>query len=59
MGYQYKYETFRADSGDFNKNFTSYLNERARDKWRVKDCSYCHGSDGNRVYASCMFERKS
>ena len=59
MRYNYKYETFRADSGDFNKHFTAYLNERASDNWRVKECSYCHGSENKKVYASCMFEQES
>lgn len=59
MSYRYNYETFRAKSGAFDKDFTAYLNERANDGWRVKDCSYCHGSESKKVYASCMFERKS
>lgn len=59
MSYSYKFETFRADSGAFDKEFTAYLNERAAKKWRVKDCSYSHGLESKKVYASCMFERQS
>lgn len=59
MSYSYKYETFRANSGAFDKDFTAYLNERAEKNWRVKNCSYCHGADSKKIYASCMFERKS
>lgn len=59
MSYSYKYETFRAKSGEFDKDFSAYLNERAKKNWRVKSCSYCHGHNSKKVYASCMFERKS
>ena len=59
MGYSYKYETFRAQTGKFDKDFTAYLNERSADKWRVRHCNYCHGSSDGKVYASCMFERKT
>ena len=59
MSFQYSYETFRADSGNFNKDFTQYLNERGSEKWRVKHCSYCHGTKDGKLYASCMFERES
>ena len=59
MSYSYKYETFRADSGEFDRQFTAYLNERAGDHWRVKHCNYCHGSSDGKMYASCMFERSS
>ena len=59
MSYSYKYETFRSDAGKFDQDFTTYLNERAKDKWRVMQCNYCHGSTDGKMYASCMFERKS
>jgi len=59
MAYKYKYETFRAPAAEFDKQFTSYLNERAEHHWRVKHCNYCHGSSDNKQYASCMFERSS
>jgi hypothetical protein len=59
MNHTYKYETFRADAGDFDKQFTTYLNERAGDNWRVKHCNYCHGSTDSKMYAACMFERES
>ena len=49
---QYKYETFRAKSGEFDKKFTEYLN------WNVKHCNYCHGTQGGHTYAACMFERR-
>ena len=54
MAYSYKYETFRADSGKFDQDFSTYLNERASQKWRVKQCNYCHGSSDGKLYASCM-----
>jgi hypothetical protein len=57
--YNYKYETFRADDGKFNQDFSAYLNERASDNWRVMQCSYSHGCSDGKSYASCLFERKS
>lgn len=59
MDYTYKYETFSAESGDFDKNFTNFLNERASKNWRVKQCNYCHDSSGERMHAACMFERET
>ncbi len=59
MSFEYSYETFRSDTGDFNKKFTKYLNKMSSNRWRVKHCSYCHGSNDDNMYASCMFERKS
>jgi hypothetical protein len=59
MRYTYKYETFRADSGVFDREFTQYLNERASQEWRVRHCNYCHGSQDGKMHASCMFEQFS
>ncbi len=55
---QYKYETFRAKSGEFDKKFTEYLNLRGSENWNVKHCNYCHGTQGGHTYAACMFERR-
>jgi hypothetical protein len=54
----YKYETFRAESDEFNDKFTEYLNLRASENWRVKHCNYCHGSTDGKMYASCMLEKE-
>lgn len=59
MSYHYSYETFSAAAGEFDEKFTDYLNRKGSDDWRVKHCSYCHGSEDSRMYASCMFERES
>jgi len=59
MAHTYKYETFRVAIGDFDKQFTSYLNERAGDEWQVRHCNYCHGASDGKMYASCMFERSN
>jgi hypothetical protein len=59
MSFKYSYETFSADAGDFNKKFTKYLNRKGSEHWRVKHCSYCHGSKDKKMFASCMFERES
>ena len=59
MSFKYSYETFSANDDDFNKKFTKYLNRKSSNRWRVKHCSYCHGSKDNKMYASCMFERRS
>ena len=57
MAYTYQYETFRADSAEFDKQFTQYLNIRGSERWRVKDCTYCHSSKDGKRYASCLFEK--
>ena len=59
MHEQYKYETFRAKSGEFDKKFTEYLNLRGSENWHVKDCNYCHGTQSGHTYASCMFEHRT
>lgn len=58
MSYGYRYETFSARGDKFDKKFTGYLNRKAKNNWRVKQCSYCHDTDSKKMYASCMFERK-
>jgi hypothetical protein len=57
MNYHYNYETFSADSSEFDHKFTDYLNRKGADRWRVKHCSYCHDSDNTKMHAACMFER--
>ena len=59
MNDAYRYETFRAEPEHFNTKFTQYLNERHSEDWRVKDCSYCHDTSNQHMYASCLFERSS
>ncbi|BBO69010.1 hypothetical protein DSCA_29400 [Desulfosarcina alkanivorans] len=59
MAHTYRYETFRAPTDEFDRQFTAYLNERAEHEWHVKHCNYCHGSSNGKMYASCMFERSS
>ena len=53
----YLYETFSAESGSFDNSFTDYLNEKSSAHWHVKHCSYCHDTDGSKMFASCLFEK--
>lgn len=54
---RYKFETFSADSGSFDHDFSSFLNSRLSDSWKVKSCSYCHDNDMKKLWASCIFKR--
>ncbi|MGA2404763.1 MAG: hypothetical protein ABSG91_24190 [Syntrophobacteraceae bacterium] len=54
----YKFETFKADAGSFDREFTSFLNSKSSESWKVKSCSYCHDDVGKKTYASCIFKRK-
>jgi hypothetical protein len=57
MEESYLYESFAADRGAFDSEFTSYINAKRRDHWKVKQCSFCHQDDG-KTWASCLFKRK-
>lgn len=59
MADNYLYETFTAQAGEFDGKFTDYLNQKSVDQWKVKDCSYCHDTENQKTYASCLFKRKS
>ena len=59
MESQYLFETFNSDSGSFDQDFTSYLNAKRQEAWKVKNCTYCHDQDTKRLWASCLFKRKS
>ncbi len=58
MEEEYKFETFKADASSFDQEFTSFLNSRSSESWKVKSCSYCHDDIGKKTYASCIFKRK-
>jgi hypothetical protein len=55
---QYKFETFSADSGSFDQDFSRFLNSKFSDSWKVKTCTYCHDNDGKKLWASCIFKRR-
>ncbi len=57
MDDRYLFETFGADPGIFDRDFTGFLNGKRRDGWKVKECSYCHGGEGEKTYASCLFKK--
>jgi hypothetical protein len=59
MEKEYLYETFSAESGRFDEEFTNYLNTKRRDFWKVKHCSFCHDNPGGKLWASCIFKRKT
>lgn len=54
---KYKFETFSAESANFDQEFSNFLNSKA-DSWKVKTCSYCHDNDMKKLYASCIFKKK-
>ena len=54
----YLYESFTSESGEFEKNFTDFLNTKLRDHWKVKSCTYCHDATAGRTSAGCIFKRK-
>ena len=58
MDSRYTFETFSSESGSFDREFTNYLNNKAKENWKVKHCSYCHDSIGSKMSASCLFKRK-
>ena len=57
MHNKYLFETFSSDQTSFDQEFTKYLNERRRDGWKVKDCSY-RSEGGSQTMASCLFKMK-
>ncbi len=58
MEEDYKFETFQAEASSFDREFTSFLNSKSRDSWKVESCSYCHDDMTKKTYASCIFKRK-
>ncbi len=54
---KYLYDSFNSKSRLFDKNFTEYLNKKRSDHWKVKDCSFCHDMDNEKMWASCIFKR--
>ena len=54
---KYMFETFKADAGSFDREFSGFLNGKSRE-WKVKSCSYCHDDVGQKTYASCIFKRR-
>ncbi|GBC59777.1 hypothetical protein DENIS_0718 [Desulfonema ishimotonii] len=57
MSDHYLYENFCAESGMFDQSFTEYLNEKRKDDWKVKTCSYCHDKKNGKTWAGCIFKR--
>ena len=55
---EYKFETFSSNAESFDLDFTSFLNSRRSDSWKVKTCTYCHDNDLKKTYASCIFKKK-
>ena len=55
---KYKFETFKADSSSFDREFTNFLNSKSSESFEVKSCSYCHDDGTKKTYASCIFKRK-
>ena len=55
---KYKFETFKADSNSFDREFTDFLNSKFSESLEVKSCTYCHDDGSKKTYASCIFKRK-
>lgn len=53
---RYLYETFEADSDDFDGQFSDYINGRFRNGWKYKSCHF-EASKGRRS-AYCLFKRE-
>lgn len=53
----YRYETFGADAGVFDAEFTKYLNKMRDSGWKVKTCTFCHGGIDGKTWSSCIFKR--
>jgi hypothetical protein len=58
MSDEYKFETFKGDSSTFDREFTSFLNSKSSESWKVKSCSYCHDDAAKTTYASCIFKKR-
>jgi hypothetical protein len=54
---KYLYESFSAESGAFDRDFSGYLNRMRADGWKVKNCSVCHSEGGGKITSSCLFKK--
>ena len=59
METEYMFETYSSGAESFDQDFTNYLNEKSKELWKVKNCTYCHDDAGKKLWASCLFKRKS
>lgn len=57
MEHEYHFETFGDDTSAFDTGFTDFLNRKRTEGWKVKNCYMCHGGEGGKTYASCIFKR--
>ena len=55
---RYRFETFSSDASTFDRDFTSFLNSKHGESWKVKSCSYCHDNASQKTFASCLFKKK-
>jgi len=54
-GEKYLFESFKADSSEFDHSFSEYLNNKHSAGWDYEDCQF-HMEGGTR-HAFCIFER--
>ena len=59
METEYNYEMFRSDTNDFYEDFGEYLNLKKKDHWNVKNCTFFDKKDKEKLWAWCLFEKKS
>ncbi len=59
MEAEYINETFRSEPDTFYKNFADYLIIKRTDHWNAKNCTFFRNDDKNRMWAWCLFERRS
>ena len=52
-------ETFRSEPNTFYKNFADYLIIKRTDDWNVKNCTFFRDDDKDKMWAWCLFERRS
>ena len=53
---RYSYESFSSNTSNFDKKFTSFVNDKYTDNWKVKNCTF--QQEGDEKTASCMFKRR-
>ncbi len=54
---KYLYESFCSGVKSFDQDFTNYLNSKSMGHWKMKNCSFCHDTEGGKMCASCLFKR--
>ena len=54
-GDKFLFESFKANSSEFDHSFSEYLNKKHSAGWDYEDCQYY--MEGGMRHAYCVFER--